>query len=58
MGIQTALNHPFLNPYFEGEFVPYKPIPKFTKKMSKENMKDDKPLNVKSILKYIYIKYN
>eukprot|EP00833_Pecoramyces_ruminatium_P011754 jgi/Orpsp1_1/1185786/evm.model.c7180000095239.1 len=51
MGIQTALNHPFLNPYFEGEFVPYKPIPKFTKKMSKENMKDDKPLNVKSIFR-------
>ncbi|ORY24169.1 kinase-like protein [Neocallimastix californiae] len=48
MGIQTALEHPFLNPQFEGEFIPYKPIPKFSKKMSKENMKEGKSMNMKS----------
>ncbi|KAG4101252.1 hypothetical protein H8356DRAFT_933117 [Neocallimastix lanati (nom. inval.)] len=51
MGIETALEHPFLDPYFEGEFVPYKPIPKFTKKMSKENMKEGKPLDMKGIFR-------
>ena len=40
MNIQTALDHPFLNPEFEGEFVPYKPIPKFSKKMAKDNVQD------------------
>jgi len=32
LALQTALEHPFLNPDFVGEFCPYKPIPKISKK--------------------------
>jgi len=49
ISIQDALEHPFLNPDLEEEFIPYKPIPKFPKKMSKENMKDGKPMNMKQL---------
>ncbi|ORX59143.1 hypothetical protein BCR36DRAFT_579772 [Piromyces finnis] len=42
ISIQGALDHPFLNPYFEGEFVPYKPIPKYSNKMNKDNIKEGK----------------
>ncbi|ORX79530.1 hypothetical protein BCR32DRAFT_246307 [Anaeromyces robustus] len=42
IGIDTALEHPFLNLDFQGEFAPYKPLPKFSKKMAKDNVKESK----------------
>ncbi|ORX79531.1 kinase-like protein [Anaeromyces robustus] len=42
ISIDTALGHPFLNPNFEGEFVPLKPLPNLTKEISNNYIRNSK----------------